>query len=133
MLRKLIIGTLCFLILEISSLILVAHLIHIGYTVLLLMIDVLLGLFIIWREGLLFIRQLRDSLYARRLPGEPLLHGLCLLVGALLLICPGFFSDVLSLLFLVPQFRYRIVRKIKFWLQFQLRRKNFSFIRFRRE
>ncbi|MFT8710152.1 MAG: FxsA family protein, partial [Sporolactobacillus sp.] len=102
-------------------------------TVLLLMIDVLLGLFIIWREGLLFIRQLRDSLYARRLPGEPLLHGLCLLVGALLLICPGFFSDVLSLLFLVPQFRYRIVRKIKFWLQFQLRRKNFSFIRFRRE
>lgn len=132
MLRKIILILLSFFLIEIAGLYFVSHLIGAAYTVLLLVIDVLIGLFLIWHQGFSVVRHVRKQLRVRHLPGEALLNGICLLFAGILLIVPGFLSDIASILLLLPYFRHRLIRKIKFWLKDWFNRNKFSFIAYRK-
>ncbi|WP_040952608.1 FxsA family protein [Gorillibacterium massiliense] len=60
------------------------------------------GTFIARREARLVWREAADSLSRGQLPAGPLLEGLCILAGGLLLILPGFFTDIIGLFLLLP-------------------------------
>lgn len=61
------------------------------------------------REGLKVYRQIRNDLAAGRLPADPLIDALVILVAGALLITPGLISDVVGIVLLVPPAR-RFVR-----------------------
>lgn len=69
-----------------------------------------LGAWLIRREGMKVWRQVGDELRAGRMPGNALLDGVCVLAGGIMLIAPGFVTDLVGITLLLPATRalYRL-------------------------
>jgi UPF0716 protein FxsA len=66
---------------------------------------------LIWsRQGVSVARKTQQALAQGRPPAGPVLDGAFLLLAGGLLITPGFLSDVLALLLLVPPIRHKMSR-----------------------
>lgn len=83
----------------------VAQLAGWGTTLLLLLSTSLLGSYLVQRQGLSTWARLNQRMLAGETPGAELVEGLLLLTGGFLLIIPGFITDALGLLLLLPPFR----------------------------
>ena len=98
-------------VLEILLIIRVGHWIGAGPTILLLIAGVVLGSLLIQREGRRSLQQMKDGLRS----GTPSTDGLAnsgwVVTGGILLIVPGFITDALAILVIVP-FTRRILGKI---------------------
>lgn len=70
------------------------------------------GSMILQRQGFAVLSRSQDAMAQGRLPIEPVIDGLFLLIAGLLLISPGLISDCLGLLLLVPPLR----RVMAHWL-----------------
>ena len=63
------------------------------------------GAWLVRRSGLGVMRQIRERLARGEVPGKELVDGLLILVGGLLMLTPGFLTDAVGLLLLVPPTR----------------------------
>ena len=72
------------------------------WTVLLLLLDGLVGAWLVKREGRRAWQALRTALESRRPPAKELADGALVLVGGTLLLTPGFVLDALGLLLVFP-------------------------------
>ncbi len=88
-------------------------------TLLLILSTGVIGTYLAKREGLQTIRKAQEQLSRGQLPGDALLDGICILVGGVLLITPGFITDILGFLMLFPPTR----RVCKFLMVNALRKK----------
>ena len=70
----------------------------------------LLGALILAHQGLSVLRRTQQSLAQGRPPVAPVLDGVFLLLAGALLITPGFLTDVLALLLLIPAVRRGVAR-----------------------
>jgi UPF0716 protein FxsA len=61
-----------------------------------------IGAFFVKREGLNTLRQVQEKSAAGELPGKEISEGLLLLVAGVLLVTPGFITDIIGLLFTLP-------------------------------
>src|SRR5690606_13954963 len=68
----------------------------------LLILAGVLGTWLAQLEGRKVLQQAQRQMQAGQPPGMSLLDGLCVLVGGLLLLFPGFVSDVIGLTLLIP-------------------------------
>jgi UPF0716 protein FxsA len=98
-------GVLAVGVLEIVLFVLVAHWIGIGLTLLLVLATSLLGGWLLRREGIRAWRALRTAGLDGRPPGAEASQGLFGLLGGMLLVVPGFLSDVAGLALLTPPVR----------------------------
>jgi len=57
------------------------------------------------REGYNTVRRIQEELGRGRMPGDSLIEGAVILAGAVLLLTPGFITDALGLLMLLPPTR----------------------------
>lgn len=87
-------------------------------TVALVLLISLAGAWLVRAQGFELLRRIQGELAAGRLPAAALLDGALVLVGGLLLLTPGFFTDVIGLFFLIPLTR----ALIKQWLRRRLER-----------
>jgi UPF0716 protein FxsA len=76
----------------------------------------LTGAFIISRQSLAVVRRTLEALSEGRLPVEPVLDGLFLMVAGALLLTPGLLTDAVALVLLVPPLRRLIGRACMRWL-----------------
>ncbi|HEU4426070.1 MAG TPA: FxsA family protein [Pilimelia sp.] len=90
---------------EIVVFVLVARWLGLPAAVLLFLITTVLGVLLLRREGVRAWRRFRAAAEAGRPPGTQATDGLVGLVGALLLVLPGFVTDVVGLLLLFPPVR----------------------------
>jgi UPF0716 protein FxsA len=92
-------------------------------TVLMLLFSGLLGGWLARREGGAVIRQLMDDLTRGLPPGPHLVEGALVLLGATLLVTPGFSTDVVGMLFLFAPSRRWLAPRVLAWLvkRFDLR------------
>jgi UPF0716 protein FxsA len=63
------------------------------------------GAYLAKREGLQTIKRAQEQLAYGQIPGESVLDGICILIGATLLLTPGFISDLFGFLLLFPPSR----------------------------
>lgn len=87
---------------EIYVLVQVGQVIGAGWTILLLIGISLLGGWLFRREGGRAFRALRSTLNEGRMPARELADGALILIGATLLLTPGFFTDALGALLILP-------------------------------
>jgi len=80
-------------------------------TLALLLADALLGSLLLRHQGRGAWRRFNAALEERRLPAREVADGLMIAIGGTLLLTPGFVTDVLGLILLVPPTR-AIVRRI---------------------
>ncbi|MFP5309552.1 MAG: FxsA family protein [Actinomycetes bacterium] len=89
----------------------VADVIGLGWTILLLVADSLLGAVLVRNEGRRAWQAFRTALSNARWPGDEVAQGALVLVGGALLLTPGFVTDVLGLLLVAPPSR-RVLSKV---------------------
>jgi UPF0716 protein FxsA len=87
---------------EIYVLLQVGHAIGVGWTILLLVADSVLGTWLIRREGGRAWRALQTALGSGRMPARELADGALILVGGTLMLAPGFVTDAFGMLMILP-------------------------------
>ncbi|MCY4631714.1 MAG: FxsA family protein [bacterium] len=90
---------------EIFFIIRVARDLGIPETIGLLVAVSIVGAWLVRRSGLGVMRQIQERLARGEIPGKELVDGLLILVGGLLMLTPGFLTDAVGLLLLVPPTR----------------------------
>lgn len=99
-----------FPLIEIAVLIKAGEVIGFWPTITLLIGAGVLGVLVIRQQGLTMVGRMLNAASAGQLPVEPLLDSYVLVVAGALLIMPGFVSDVIGLLLLVPPLRALAIR-----------------------
>ncbi|WP_346298670.1 FxsA family protein [Halomonas sp. BM-2019] len=84
-------------------------------TLLLVLATGVIGLHLIRREGAATFARARERLERGEIPSSELLTGAALIFGGALLMAPGFISDALGFLCLIPDAR-RLMGKLLAWL-----------------
>lgn len=95
-------------ILEIAVFIQVGGAIGAWPTIALVLLTAFAGVALVRAQGFATMRRARDSLARNEPPVREVFDGLCLVAAGMLLLIPGFVTDVLGLLLLVPMLRERL-------------------------
>ena len=113
--------------LEITLFVQIGGAIGLGWTLATVVITALLGSWMVKSQGALAMQNLRSSFSNLQDPAEPLAHGAMILFSGALLITPGFFTDFIGFLLLVPAVRstaYRYLRNRVNIQSFQMGQEN---------
>jgi UPF0716 protein FxsA len=98
---------------ELVAIIQVGQLIGTPWTIALLVIDSIVGAVLLKRESRRAWSDFREALAAGRWPGDEVTQGGLVIVGGALLLTPGFVTDLVGLLALLPPTRAAIARVIR--------------------
>lgn len=90
---------------EIAVLLLSGQTIGVWPTILLIFLTGVIGSYLAKQQGLETIKKAQDQMSYGQLPGDALLDGICVLVGGTLLLTPGFVTDLIGLILLLPPTR----------------------------
>lgn len=104
---------LLFPVLELFILVKVGMSIGFLWTFLLVLATSMLGLFIMRVAGIATALSARQSLARGQLPAQQMLEGLMVAVGGGLLLLPGFLSDILAVVCLLPFTRRLLIGKLR--------------------
>jgi UPF0716 protein FxsA len=85
-------------------------------TVLLLLLDGLLGAWLARSQGIGIVKQILEDLQKGLPPGIRVVEAVMILVGAVLLVTPGFITDLVGYLFLFPPTRRLLAPFVMRWL-----------------
>jgi len=96
-------------IVEIYLLIQVGSIIGVFPTILMVVGTAVLGAFLLRQQGLSTLTRFQNNMAQGQLPAMEILEGIILLVGGALLMTPGFFTDTIGFLCLLPFSRRAIV------------------------
>jgi UPF0716 protein FxsA len=107
-----------FPLLELYLLIELGRRVGVAPTILLVVITGFCGVLLARAQGFRVLRRITGQLRQGMLPGDELLDGLAILIGAALLLTPGLISDTAGLMLLVPGSR----GAVKQYLRRKLRR-----------
>ena len=97
-------------------------------TVAMLIAISLAGAWLARSQGFRIIVSIQQELAAGRLPAAHILDGAFVLAGGILLLTPGFFTDFLGLVFLLPATRKLLKLWLGRWLEQKLRNGSFVIV-----
>ena len=102
--------------LEIWLFILLGGFIGVYTTLLIILLTAVLGTFLVKTQGINVLKEIQNKFNELENPTEPIAHGAMILFAGALLLTPGFFTDTIGFLLLLPN-----VRKVAFfWLKNKL-------------
>ena len=99
--------------LELALLIQIGQVVGFLPTMILVVITGIMGAWLARLEGLKTLWKLRDDLALGQLPGQAIVDGMSILVGATLLLTPGVITDFVGFILLLPPTRYAMQRLVK--------------------
>ena len=98
---------------ELYVLLQVGHAIGVVNTLGLLILVSIVGAWLAKREGLGVLRRMQRSVDAGRVPGTELVDAFLILLAAALMLTPGFLTDILAILLLLPPVRAVVRRELR--------------------
>ena len=102
-----------FAVLELSLLVWIAKHTSVLFAVFLVFGTAAAGAALARTQGVLVLNQVIQQLSAGKLPTQPLMEGVLILIGGVLLITPGLITDCIGISVLIPVTRRFYVRKLK--------------------
>ncbi|WP_374384635.1 FxsA family protein [Dongia sp.] len=110
---RIIVAIICALpILEIAGFVVIGGRIGLGFTLLWLLLAGLLGLSLIRHGGVNALIKLQTAMNEGREPGHSMIDAAVMVTAGILLIVPGFVSDALALILLLPPTRNFLLRRM---------------------
>ncbi|MBU8905158.1 FxsA family protein [Desertibacillus haloalkaliphilus] len=113
---------------EVGVLILSGNLIGIWPTVLLIILTGVLGAWLAKREGMQAIQLAQVQAQQGQIPSGMILDGICILIGGVVLLTPGFITDLFGFFLLVPQTRAIVKAFLQKLFEKMIKNGNFVFI-----
>jgi UPF0716 protein FxsA len=80
------------------------------YTIGLVMLTAVIGINILRQQGFSTLNRAQSRMQQGELPGQELIEGFMLAIGGALLLTPGFITDTIGFLLLIPPTRQALVR-----------------------
>lgn len=114
---------------EIASFVIVGREIGVLATIGLVFLSGFMGMFLLRQQGFGVMGRIRAEIEAGRDPGRELAHGLMILLAGILLLIPGFVTDIAGILLFIPpvrEFAWRMIRRrVDFRTDFRMARAGF--------
>ena len=98
---------------EIYVLLQVGHAIGVLNTLGLLILVSMVGAWLAKQAGLSVLRRMQQAVRAGRVPGAELVDGFLVLLAGALMITPGFLTDIVAILLLLPPIRAGVRRSLR--------------------
>lgn len=95
---------------EIAILVKVGQLIGLLWTILIVILTAVIGTTLLRIQGFGVLSRAAEALSDGRMPVEPVIEGVCLLVAGAFLLTPGLLTDTVGFLLLVPPIRIAVAR-----------------------
>ncbi|GMG79637.1 FxsA family protein [Bacillus sp. FSL R5-0654] len=114
---------------EISLFLISSKIIGILPTMLLIVLTSALGAYFARKQGIEAFQKVQRDLQYGKMPGGAIVDGFCILIGGLLLLIPGFLSDIIGALLLIPVTRKGIKPLFERWLRNMSNRNRYTIIR----
>ncbi|KAB8138239.1 membrane protein FxsA [Gracilibacillus oryzae] len=104
---------------------------HIGpwWIVLLIILTGIFGAWLAKQQGLETVRKAQQAMQMGYSPQEEIFDGICILIGGILLLTPGFITDTIGFLLLIPKTRQPLKLMIKKQLQKMMNNGRFTIYR----
>ncbi len=99
-------------IIEISLFIEIGSIIGSFYTIILIFVTAIVGVFFVRQQGISTFQKLTSQLQNLETPVQTMFEGLVILISGILLITPGFFTDALGFLGLIPFSRIIFIKLV---------------------
>ena len=99
-------------IIEISLFIEIGSIIGSFYTITIIFLTAIVGVFFVRQQGISTIQKLASQLRNLEAPVQTMFEGLVILIAGILLITPGFFTDALGFLGLIPVSRIIFIKLV---------------------
>lgn len=99
-------------IIEIALLIQVGGIIGGWNTVALVIVTAFVGAYLVRREGFQTLQSAQAKMQRNELPGKEMVEGLMLVIAGVLLVTPGFITDILGFLFVIPGSRHMLAAQL---------------------
>lgn len=99
-------------IIEVYLLIEVGGIIGAGWTILLIVLTAIIGVNLLRQQGISTLMRANQAMSQGQIPAMEMMEGIFLAVGGALLITPGFFTDVIGFICLLPFTRRGIIRSL---------------------
>jgi UPF0716 protein FxsA len=99
--------------LEIAVFIQVGGIVGLGWTLALVVLTAVIGTALLRAQGMATMNRARASLERGEMPMREVFDGACLLVGGALLLTPGFVTDTVGFLLLLPPVRTLLLDRLK--------------------
>ena len=99
-------------IIEISLFIEIGSIIGSFYTIMLIFLTAIVGVFFVRQQGISTFQKLASQLQNLEAPVQTMFEGLVILISGILLITPGFFSDSIGFLGLIPVTRVIFIKLV---------------------
>ncbi|HEO8420009.1 MULTISPECIES: FxsA family protein [Niallia] len=122
--RNFFIGLLLLPIIELIIFLLAGNLIGIPETLFVVIGTGILGAILLKKQGLKAIRNVQVQLNQGIMPGDAILDSFCVLIGGVLLLFPGFLTDIVGAIMLIPPTRRIIKVLLMKGIQRKLQKKN---------
>ena len=90
----------------------------------------ILGTYLIKSQGFMILRKIQNDLNEGIMPGDSLIQGAIILLGGVLLLTPGFITDTMGFIFLIPAGRKIVKKYLLKWLKGKIKKDNFYFKEF---
>lgn len=114
---------------EIGVFLLAGNTIGIWPTISLIILTGVLGAYLAKRQGMEVFRRAQLEMNYGQVPGEAILDGICILIGGIFLLTPGFISDTMGLLLLIPQTRSLLKIPLIKGMRRRIEKRNVTIIR----
>lgn len=114
---------------EIGILVLSGNTIGVWPTIGMIVFTGVLGAYLAKKQGLETIRKVQDQLRLGQMPGNAILDGICVLIGGLLLLTPGFITDIAGFLLLAQPTRIIFKKLMLKWFRNWIDKNTFTIIR----
>ena len=90
----------------------------------------IIGTYLVKSQGFMILRKIQSDLNEGIMPGDSLIQGAIILAGGILLLTPGFVTDILGFIFLIPASRNILKRYLLKWLKGKIKEGNFYYREF---
>lgn len=90
----------------------------------------ILGTYLIKSQGFIILRKIQNDLNEGIMPGDSLIQGAIILLGGVLLLTPGFITDITGFIFLIPAGRKIVKKYLWKWLKGKIKEDSIYFKEF---
>ena len=87
----------------------------------------IIGAYLVKSQGFMILRKIQNDLNEGIMPGDSLIQGAIILAGGVLLLTPGFVTDILGFIFLIPVSRNILKKYLLKWLKGKIKEGNFYY------
>ncbi len=99
-------------------------------TIVIIIFTGILGAYLVKNQGFMILKKIQNDLNDGIMPGDSLIQGAIILAGGILLLTPGFVTDILGFIFLIPVSRNVVKKYLLKWLKGKIKEGNIYYKEF---